>query len=231
MGVLVTIGWWLLAEFVPPPLPSWGAEQIAKMFAENATGIRAGMILMIAGMGFFMPFIALISAQIHRMEGSPPILAYTQLLAGALSVAIVLFPVMFWATASFRAERDPQLILLLNDMAWLISAMPFAPAVIQNLATGVAILGDKNPVRIMPRWVAYMNFWMALLFLPAGLMVFFQTGPFAWNGLLSFWLPLVAFGIWFNVMIYALLRAIGQQPAEDGLQRAAKPGAPADLVG
>jgi hypothetical protein len=57
-----------------------------------------------------------------------------------------------------------------------------------------------------------MNFWMALLFLPAGLMVFFKTGPFAWNGLLSFWLPLVAFGIWFNVMIYALLRAIKLQP-------------------
>jgi hypothetical protein len=212
MGILVTLGWWLLAEFVPPPLPSWGAAEIADMFAANSTGIRVGMILMIAGMGFFMPFIAVISAQIHRMEGSPPVLAYTQLLAGALSVAIVLFPVMFWTTASFRPDRDPQLILLLNDMAWLISAMPFAPAIVQNLAIGAAILGDENPVRIMPRWVAYMNFWMALLFLPAGLMVFFKTGPFAWNGLLSFWLPLVAFGIWFNVMIYALLRAIKLQP-------------------
>ena len=115
MGVLVTIGWWLLARFVPPPLPSWGGQEIAGMFAANATGIRVGMIFMIAGMGFFMPFIALISAQIHRMEGSPPVLAYTQLLAGAMSVAIVLFPVMFWATAAFRPDRDPQLILMLND--------------------------------------------------------------------------------------------------------------------
>lgn len=212
MGLMVTIGWWLLAEFVPPPLPSWSGEEIAGMFAANSAGIRFGMIFMIAGMGFFMPFIALISAQIHRMEGSPPVLAYTQLLAGALSVAIVLFPVMFWATASFRPDRDPQLILMLNDMAWLISAMPFAPAVVQNIATGIAILGDKNPARVMPRWVAYMNFWMAVLFLPAGLMVFFKTGPFAWNGLLSFWLPLIAFGIWFSVMIYALLQAIRQQP-------------------
>lgn len=215
MGTLVTIGWWLLAKFVPPPLPSWNAVEIAGFFAENTTGIRIGMIMMIAGIGFFFPFISLISAQIRRMEGNSSTLAYTQLIAGSMSVAIVLFPVMFWTAASFRPERSPELVQLLNDMAWLITAMTFAPGIIQNIAIGVAILNDKNKQRIVPRWVAYMNFWMAALFLPAGLMVFFVEGPFAWNGLLAFWLPLVAFGIWFNVMIYAMFQAIKNQPEDE----------------
>jgi hypothetical protein len=211
MGVFMTIGWWLMAEFVPPPSPSWSAVEIADMFTANTTGIRIGMISMLVGVGFFLPFIALLSEQIRRMEGGSSTLAYTQLIAGSMSVAIVLFPIMFWVVASFRPDRNPELVQLLNDMAWLTTAMPFAPGIIQNVAMGIAILGDKNPIRIMPRWVAYMNFWMAALFIPAGLMVFFKTGPFAWNGLLAFWLPLVAFGIWFNVMIFALLKAIKTQ--------------------
>jgi hypothetical protein len=52
---------------------------------------------------------------------------------------------------------------------------------------------------------------MALGFLPAGLMTYFKTGPFAWNGILAFWLPLVAFAIWFNVMFIALQKAIKEQ--------------------
>lgn len=216
MGVFVTIGWWLLAHFVPPPLPSWGPEEIAAFFASNTTGIRVGMIFMLIGIGFYFPFVGLISDQIKRMERDSSTLAYTQLVAASMSAAIVLFPLMFWAIASFRVDRSPELVQLLNDMAWLITAMTFAPGVFQNLAIGFAVLNDKNPVRIFPRWVAYMNFWMAVLFLPAGLMLFFKTGPFAWNGLLAFWMPLVAFGIWFNVMIYALFQAIKKQPVATG---------------
>jgi hypothetical protein len=212
MGVLATVGWWLMAKFVPPPLPSAGAIEIANFYAANTTPIRIGMILLMAAAGLFMPFIALISAQMSRMEQSPPVLAYTQLLGGAMSVAIIMFPAMLWTTAAFRPERNPEIVLALNDAGWLIIAMTFSPAVIQNLSIGLAVLGDKAVPPIFPRWVGYLNFWMALLFVPAGLMTFFKKGPFAWNGLLAFWLPLVAFAIWFNVMLVMLYKAIQRQP-------------------
>jgi hypothetical protein len=212
MGVLVTVGWWLLARFVPPPSPNASAVEIANLFSQNTNGIRIGMILLIAAAGLFAPFIAVISAQIARIEGSPPVLAYTQLLGGAMSIAIILFPAMFWTTAAFRPERNPELILLLNDAAWLIVAMTFSPGVIQNLAIGFAILGDRGKPPVFPRWLAYLNFWVAFLLLPAGLITFFKAGPFAWNGLLAFWMPLVVFAIWFNVMFVMMLKAIKQQP-------------------
>lgn len=212
MGVLITVGWWLLAHFVPPPSPALGAEEIAAMFRGNTTGIRTGMILMIMGSALWAPFIAVISAQMSRIEGNPPALAYTQLLCGTLNVAIVLLGAMLWTTAAFRPDRDPQLILLLNDMAWLIVAMPFGPIVVQACAIGIAILGDKSKSPIFPRWLGYLNFWLAFLSVPAGLMTFFKTGPFAWNGLLAFWLPLLIFGIWFNAMIMQVFKAIRQQP-------------------
>jgi hypothetical protein len=212
MGVLVTVGWWLCAHFVPPPSPALGAEEIAGLFRENTTGIRVGMILMMFGACCWGPFIAVISAQMSRIEGNPPVLAYTQLICGVLNVAIILLSSMFWTVAAFRPDRDPQLILLLNDMAWLIVAMPFGPIVIQSAAIGLAILSDKSSSPVFPRWLAYMNFWLGFLSMPAGLMTFFKTGPFAWNGLLAFWLPLVVFGVWFNTMIMMVYKAIKQQP-------------------
>ena len=211
MGLLVTVGWWPLAHFVPPPPPSWSAVEIAEFYAANTFGIRTGLLLMMAGAGFFIPFIALISAQMRRMEHTPPVLAYTQLLGGSMSVMIILVPIMLWTTAAFRPERDPEIIQMLNDAAWLIIAMTFAPGIMQNISIGLAVLWDKSARRVFPRWVAYVNFWMALGFLPAGLMTYFIEGPFAWNGLLAFWLPLVAFAIWFNVMFIALMTAIKEQ--------------------
>ena len=38
-----------------------------------------------------------------------------------------------------------------------------------------------------------MNFWLAIKFTPASFLVFFKTGPLAWNGLLVWWFPLLAF--------------------------------------
>ena len=46
---------------------------------------------------------------------------------------------------------------------------------------------------------------------PGGLITFFKTGPFAWNGLLAFWVPLVIFFVWFLVMFVALLKTIREQ--------------------
>jgi hypothetical protein len=59
-----------------------------------------------------------------------------------------------------------------------------------------------------------------LLFLPDQLLFFFKTGPFAWNGVLGFWVPLSVFCGWF-ISIFVVMRrtliaeipATAQQPA------------------
>jgi uncharacterized protein (DUF983 family) len=46
---------------------------------------------------------------------------------------------------------------------------------------------------------------------PGVMCLLFKTGPFAWNGLFVFWIPLAVFGSWFVVMSLLLLRAIKNQ--------------------
>jgi hypothetical protein len=38
-----------------------------------------------------------------------------------------------------------------------------------------------------------------------------RTGPFAWNGLLTFWAVFSLFGVWMLVMAYLLLKALTKQ--------------------
>ena len=50
--------------------------------------------------------------------------------------------------------------------------------------------------------------WTAFLFIPGGLVTFFKAGPFAWNGLLAFWVAAAVFGSWFIVMSVVVRRAV-----------------------
>ena len=76
---------------------------------------------------------------------------------------------------------------------------------------GLAIVSDNHERPVFARWLGYFNIWVAILFLPGGLITFFKSGPFAWNGLLAFWLPLTVFFLWYIVMFFALLKAIRQR--------------------
>lgn len=40
-----------------------------------------------------------------------------------------------------------------------------------------------------------------------------KTGPFAWNGLFTFWSPLTLFGVWIGTTSWLLLRALRRQEA------------------
>jgi hypothetical protein len=77
---------------------------------------------------------------------------------------------------------------------------------IQNVAIGVAILNDKR--QTLPRWVAYVNFWVAFSFTPDVLAFFFHSGPFGWRGIFIFWLALTTYSVFLIVMSVTLLKAI-----------------------
>ena len=95
----------------------------------------------------------------------------------------------------------------------MLIVMTFGPFFVQLMSIGLAILLDKNSRPVFPRWVAYFNIWVAVLFIPGVLITFFKSGPFAWNGILAFWLPLVVFFAWYFVMFAILLRVIKEQAA------------------
>jgi hypothetical protein len=169
---------------------------------------------MVLSGAFSAPFAAAVSDQMSRMQGPQAgVLSKTQLALGATGVMMFLIEAMFWSIASFRPDRPPEITLVLSDIAWFWTVMPFSLIFLQNLAIGSAILSDRSTVPVFPRWLAFFNFWAAVLYVPGGLCVFFKTGPFAWDGLFAFWIPATFYMLWFCVMARQVIKAAGRQTA------------------
>ena len=203
-----------LANFLPPPSPSASAVEIASMYQQHAVQIRLGLVLMVFSWALIIPFAAGISIQINRMHDGPSVLSYTQLACASSNVVLVIIPELLWTTAAFRPEQNPELIRMLNDMGWITFLWPVGTFVVQVVAVGLATLSDKNDRPIFPRWFGFFCLWIAVLFLPGVMLTFFKTGPFAWDGLLVFWLAVVAFFGWYTVTFTVLRASIIRQGQE-----------------
>lgn len=201
----------LMAGFVPPPSPTLSAEEVAAFYQANAGMIRLGMVIGLLGVAGYVSLVGAISVQMRRMQGVSRLPAYVQLGAGSIGVLTVMFPTMIFAITAFRPERDPQLTQLLNDVGWLIIIPAFPTFIAQFLAIALGCFQDRGAVPVFPRWAGYFNIWVAFLFLPGGASYFLRTGPFAWDGLLAFWVAAGAFFIWLLVMTWLMLAAIGNE--------------------
>ena len=204
----------VMPGFVPPPSPSLDASHIAAIYRERTQAIRIGTFLAMYGAIPYTMFIGVISVQMFRIKGISRLTPYLQLVAGIGAVLVYLLPVILFAVIAFRPERDPALTLFGNDIGWqfIITNVPIVQ--VQFGAIALAVLQDKSANPVFPRWIAYVNIWLAVIFVPAPVAFFFKTGPFAWNGLFTFWLPAIGFFIWAAAMVWALLRAISAEERE-----------------
>ena len=196
--VLVSLIGWLIAGVLPIPLgPSSAAEQVVGFYSHD-TRVLAGLVIASLGVSLVFPLIALIGVVMARIEGRTPLLAVMQLVIGAATGVLLLIPMLLMAVISFRPDRNPEITVTLNDIAWLLFLTPIAPFMIQNIIIGMTILRD--PLSRVPRWVGYVNFWVAASFVPDVLAFFFHSGPLAWNGILVFWLALTTYAVFLVVM-------------------------------
>ncbi len=205
--VLAMIGLYPLAGFLPPISPNLSAEEVAAIYQANTLSIRLGILVLMTSAGFMCPFVAAIAMNMIRIEGRVGPLTVAQISAGAICALVIVSGSVFLAAAAFRPERDPALIMMFNDLGWIFILMTFAPFVMQYFSVGLCILSDKASDPVFPRWVGYFNFWVGTLAMPGGLLIFFKTGPFAWDGLFAWWVPLGAFFSWYIVMFVTMRRA------------------------
>lgn len=220
--VLATIGWWLVAGFVPPMSPSMSAEEVAAVFQEDTTRIRIGMIITMFAALIIIPFSAAIARVLARLEGGYGVLAGSALLGGAGTMVLTFYPAVWWLVTAYRPERAPELILLFNDMSWLQFIGGVSMYFALPLSIAYAAFNDKSENPVFPRWAGYANIWIVIGMIPGQIMFFVHGGPFAWNGVIGFWIPLTVFFGWFLLTFY-LLRADEQRGHAEATATAARP--------
>ncbi|MDT5282727.1 MAG: hypothetical protein QOJ20_3922, partial [Mycobacterium sp.] len=135
--VVVALIGWLIAGVLPVPLgPDSSVEEVVSFYSHD-TRVLAGLVISCIGVSFVFPLIAVIAVHMVRMEGRTPILTFLQLITGAATGVLLLMPLLLMTTIAFRPDRNPELTVTLNDIAWLLFITPIAPFMIQNVAIGV----------------------------------------------------------------------------------------------
>lgn len=198
-----------LMGFIPPPSPNLSADELAQIFIDRKVGIRVGTMIQCIFYTCYLTWAMSIVMQIRKMEiGRTPVMTYVSIAnVGGGYVFFLLMPI-FWAALAFRPETmDPQFLQIMNDLVWFVFILSWPPFAVFMICLAVAILRSEHNAAVYPRWVAFFNLWCALLITPAALIEFFKTGPFAYDGLISFWMIYIVFFGWIVVMSVLTLRA------------------------
>lgn len=206
--VSLVISQGFLMGFIPPPSPALSADELAAIFIERKIGIRVGTLIQCIFYTCYLTWAMSIVMQMRKMESGRPVMTYVSIAnVGGGYVFFLLMPI-FWAALAFRPEEmDPAFLQIMNDLVWFVFILSWPPFAVFMVCLAIAIFRDRNVPTIYPRWVAYFNLWCAVLISPAALIEFFKTGPFAYNGVISFWLIYIVFFGWIVVMSVLTLRA------------------------
>ncbi len=210
-GVLFLLAYCLFPIFTSPMSPTMPPEVVAAFFNDNLSSIRGVVIFGNLIGASLMPFFAVIATQMLRIKNSSPVFAYSYIISVGIALSAFILADYCWGVAVFRPDRDPQLISLLNDMAWFFFITPVGLLVIQNLCLALSIYLDGRDEPIFPRWVAHFNILIALLLAPGAFAVIYKSGPLAWDGSLSFSLRLGSFAAYVAVMFFVLLGVVKKQ--------------------
>jgi hypothetical protein len=217
-AVIFLVAFLSFPGFRPPMSPAMTAAQVATFFREHTTSIRFSMIIFDLCGVMLVPFFMLIVVQMKRMATPSQVFAYSYLSAIATGATLFAIADLFWLIAAFRPGRSPELVLLLNDMGWIVFTAPVGMLVAQSICLALAVYLDARPRPIFPRWVGHFNLAFAAVVAPAAGAAVVRTGPLAWNGFVSFWLKIGAFSVYLVVMFVVLRNAINQQALDEGVR-------------
>jgi hypothetical protein len=151
--------------------------------------------------------------QIKRMSVSP-VFRYA-LMVGAMSGAIVgmLFPMFCFGLGAFRSGYDPSILAMLYDFGYLAYIGSLGCFCVMWMAFGLAIILDKN--NVLPKWLGYYTVWQYVTELMAAPVWIATSGPFAWNGLMTFWFAMLVYVPWQIIVYICIYRSIKNQPDEE----------------
>ncbi|WP_280367380.1 hypothetical protein [Nocardia wallacei] len=203
--------------FRPPMSPEMSATEVAAFYRDNTAWIRFSMVTFNLCGVMIVPFFAVIVVQMKRMRSQSHVFAYCYLTATISGATIFALSNIFFLVAAFRPSRDPELVLLLNDLAWIVFIAPVGMVVSQFLLLAVAVYFDDGPEPVFPRWVGHYALATGAAMIPAAGAAVFRTGPLAWDGVLSFWLRNGAFALFLVVMFFVLRRVLRRQAVDEGV--------------
>lgn len=216
MLLLFWFGFMHCADYLPPPSAQQSPEELVAALKANLPGFRLGMLITMFGFALMVPWAVALAARLRPTEKAFPVLTYTQIGSVAIGSLIGQGSTWIFEAAAYRLDdTDPYIVRALHDLGFFTFLAPWPSFTVWCVALALAILQDKRPTPAFPRWSAFLSLWTGILFVPACLIFWFKDGPFAWNGLIAFYVPVFIFFIWVIGMTIPALRDVRRDAGID----------------
>ncbi len=214
MLFLFWFGFMYCADYLPPPSAALTPDELVSRIQNNLAGFRAGMLITMIGFSLMVPWAVGIAARLRANEGDFPVLTYTQIGCVAIGSLIGQGATWIFEAAAYRLDdTDPHIIRALHDVGFFTFLAPWPPFTLWCFAQAIAIFRDKRAVPDFPRWAGFLSLWTGLLFMPACLIFWFKTGPFSWNGVIAFYIPVFIFFFWVVGLTIPAIKAVYRDAA------------------
>jgi hypothetical protein len=210
------LAYYFLIKLLPLPPATLTAAEVANFYTLNSTQIRLGAAICSWTGGFTIPLAIVIALQMARLEKGFPIWSIVQFTGGVMMSIFTALPPLLWGVAAFTPTRPPEVTLVIHEFGNLAFIATNQFFIFQNIGLAVVCLTQgRGGTSTFPRWIGYLTLWTASV-IEVGVLAFLpKTGPFAWNGLFVYWLPLGMYGVWYLTVSITILRALKRQSRLD----------------
>lgn len=198
------VGW----LFVPadPPGPAATAEQVVRWTFDDRRSLLVGSVIVAAGLGLTIAFLAGLRSLCARAEGAPGLLATVGWGASLVALAVVFVGLAMAQTQSYLVlDGDPATVEGFHEARLLLTDLAGLPAAVGLLAFGLSMVRTRFPTR----WLGGLA-WVAAAGLLAGVVALSREGFFSPSGGAPM-IGAVAVAVWIAAVSVVLLVRSPQQ--------------------
>jgi hypothetical protein len=189
----------------PPDFSASGAE-VAEFLSEQRTRLQVGIVVSAASTPLLIWFLATVAALTREAAGAAERAGSVAFGCGIAFVSLYLADLAALAVGALRPQAmasAPELATALHDFSWMAPALAAIPGAFMLASLSTISLGRGL---LWPRWIGWLAALAAGAYALRAGALFTTDGPFAADGLLGFWVPVVALAGWLLLAGLSLAR-------------------------
>jgi hypothetical protein len=202
--LLVIVGFAITPE---PPAADASVSEVFEYFSDKQNALHAVQLIFGAAGFLFIWFIGTLRNSLAAAEGSEGRLATTAMAGGLIAIATLMVGFGLQATATLHpVENGPELTHALFDASLIVPAIGAPAAAVFFAANGLSIIRSGY----LPAWLGWLGLVTALCNLLGIGAVYTDSGVFAADGVLGFFLGFLLFLVWNAAASIVLYRKLGE---------------------
>jgi hypothetical protein len=208
-SALTIVGWLWIGHFYMPAPADLGLEATKVWFTEtHKWGTIIGCSIFYVACGFLVPASLQFGIMLAKIEGKWPLWSMTAGVSGIFISLIIFLNACAWIVCAYRPEYGADVIQAFYDWAWFAFLLGWIYLTFEMIASAIVELQDERATPMTPRWLAWGTLGGAITLVTAAGPAFFQSGPFAYHGILGFYLPMVIWGLYVNLTAWYMYQEL-----------------------